>query len=200
MEALQDHGLPIDDALLLKAVAARDSSAIERFYRAYSDRVMRYAYPRVQEQYEDAEEITLDTFKAAIELAHTFDGTSTASTWLCAIARLKVVDHWRRKNSGRRIPQSLLRPLDDPMVDTRSRLQASGPEAAFGRDELVDDVLACLNEDEREALMLKYVDGLSVRETAQVMRRSDKAVESLLSRAKAKSKQSLLKLNRRWVR
>ena len=49
-------------------------------------------------------------------------------------------------------------------------------------------------DEEREALLLRYVEGLSVREIAVLMKRTEKAVESLLSRAKAKPREFLLRL------
>src|SRR5206468_12902936 len=53
--------------------------------------------------------------------------------------------------------------------------------------ELVEGILTALPEAEREALLLRYVEDLSVREIAGIMRRTEKAVESLLRRARQRA-------------
>jgi RNA polymerase sigma factor (sigma-70 family) len=60
--------------------------------------------------------------------------------------------------------------------------------------EVVDAALSRLTDDEREALLLRYVEGFSVREIAGLMKRTDKGVESLLMRAKAKPRDFLLRM------
>jgi RNA polymerase sigma factor (sigma-70 family) len=53
---------------------------------------------------------------------------------------------------------------------------------------VVDAMLNDLTDDEREAILLRYADGLSVREASVLMNRSEKGVESLLTRAKTKAR------------
>ena len=53
------------------------------------------------------------------------------------------------------------------------------------RGDTIRKVLQSLSEWERECLVMKYLDGLSVHDIAQVLGKTEKAVESLLSRARA---------------
>ncbi len=172
------------DASLLRAMARGDEGAIETFYRAYGDPVLRFIYRRVPQSFEDAQEITHDTFLTALNLASNYRGDASAYGWVCGIARIRIVDHYRRQGRGKRIPQERIVSLDE-VRDLRS--QAGEPSAA---DE-VDALLRTLSADEREAMMMRYVDELSIREIAQILRRSEKAIENLIARAKEKQRKAI---------
>ena len=119
-----------------------------------------------------AEDLTQETFLAAV--AAMKSGTREASTpqWLVAVARNKLVDHLRRKTR----------------TETKRHLLAGvagdtpwGVEAA--RDRAVETLLR-LPPSQRAALMLRYMDGLPVPEVARLLKRSVHATESLLARGR----------------
>lgn len=71
------------------------------------------------------------------------------------------------------------------------------PEEVLDRmdaEVLIDHMLAGLNDREREALILRYTDELSLKEIAHVLGRSEKAVKNLLTRAKSKARDAYLLL------
>jgi RNA polymerase sigma factor (sigma-70 family) len=77
-------------------------------------------------------------------------------------------------------------PGKDPLPERSAA--AEDPEAALERAEeqrVVRELVEQLNEDQREALLLQYVEGLSIAEIAAVMGRSPAAANSLLQRARA---------------
>ena len=122
-----------------------------------------------------AEDLTAETFMAA--LAATRSGRSQELTiaWLVGIARHKLVDHWRRKAREERALASVdaaAEAVDDPWHE---RLDGEAAHAA----------LAQLPIPQRMALTLRYLDGLSVAEVAEHVGRSVRATETLLVRAKA---------------
>jgi RNA polymerase sigma-70 factor (ECF subfamily) len=172
--------------------------AAEEIYRRYADRVFRFIYRRVGERAEDAEDLTLETFLAAIKLAKTFEGRSSAFAWLCGIARVRMIDHHRRNTAAKRHSPYGEAELTE-LVETLSSAAGSGDslEEVLSRvhaEQVIDAALSLLNEQEREALLLRYVEGLTLREIAQHMSRSEHAVESLLARAKSKPRNVLQKL------
>lgn len=181
-----------DELSIVQALARGDESAITAFYETHADTVFRFVYRRVGERREDAEEITHDTFLSALQLAPTFDGSCSAFTWLCGIAKLRLIDAHRRESRDKRIPADKVESLDD---DTLAALrdfdaESSSLDDVLGRldtSRMVDAMLAPLTADEREALLLRYAEQLSVREMTHVMQRTEKAIEGLLDRAKKKA-------------
>lgn len=128
-----------------------------------------------------------DTFVVALESLASFDGRSTLNTWLCGIAKNKV-----RALRRKRRPAPLadvLDEADDEIDAVLARVSSEPlPDWALERKEtreLVGATLSSLPSDYRRALVAKYVTGCSVAQIAQDVGRSEKAAESLLTRARA---------------
>ncbi len=122
-----------------------------------------------------AEDLTADTFMAAVTAAK--DGTASDLTiaWLVGVARHKLVDHWRRKEREERSLGAVhggRHDVDDPWDE---RVNA----------ELAHAALARLGPPQRAALTLRYLDGLPVADVAAHLGRSVQATETLLVRARA---------------
>jgi len=95
--------------------AALDNDrAFESWHRRMLPRVYSYLLSRCAGDVTLAEELTQQTFIAAIDRRSRFDGRSDAITWLCGIARHKLADHFRsREREERRDAQMLLASLTD---------------------------------------------------------------------------------------
>jgi RNA polymerase sigma-70 factor (ECF subfamily) len=120
-----------------------------------------------------AEDLTAETFLAAVTAARKPAAPAPSVPWLIGVARHKLADHWRRLEREERG----LRLLD-------------GAEAEDPWDEHVDairarTVLAELGPHHRAALTLRYLDGLPVPEVADCLGRTVHATEALLVRARA---------------
>ena len=151
----------------------RDPAAFRDWYDLTLPRVYRYLLSRTGDV-SLAEELTQQAFVEAVRHPRRFDGRSDVVTWLCAIGRNKMVDHYRRY--GR----------DD---DRRQRLTVVHPgqadaTAAFDERDAIHHALAQLPHDQRLALVFRYLDQMSVRDVASQLSRSEKATESLLTRAR----------------
>lgn len=193
----------IDDARVISRIAERDEAAVELFYRSHAEAVFRFVYPRLDRQYEDAQEVTQEVFLSAIKLAPSYDGSCSAQTWLYGIAKLRVTDRIRSRSRKKRIPESKTSSLNEEAAQTIQEYRDGllSPEDVLDRIDtelLVDHMLCKLNDKEREALLLKYGDELSIREIAHILDRSEMAVESILTRAKRKARDAhvLLQMNR----
>lgn len=100
--------------------------------------------------------------------------------WLKVVAKRRFVDHVRREASVQRRVERLKNELS----------AGTGPSTRDAVDEIasrqgVYDALSQLSSDQRLVLVMRHVDGFSTREIAEHLDRSPKAVESLLSRARA---------------
>jgi RNA polymerase sigma-70 factor, ECF subfamily len=128
-----------------------------------------------------AEDLTAETFLAAVAACRRTPPPRPSTGWLVGIARHKLVDHWRaaeREERGlRAVADSHPRPdhrpgaTDDPWDE---RLDAL----------LAREVLAALSIPHRAALTLRYLDGLPVPEVARTLGRTVAATEALLTRAR----------------
>jgi len=122
-----------------------------------------------------AEDLTAETFLAAVAACRRTPPPTPSTGWLVAIARHLLVDHWRaavREERGLRAMGSEPGPADDPWDE---RLDAL----------LAQQVLAAQTGTHRAALTLRYLDGLPVPDVARVLGRTVAATEALLVRARA---------------
>lgn len=121
-----------------------------------------------------AEDLTSETFLAAVAAVRRGSVADLTVAWLIGVARHKLVDHWRRLEREQR------------------RLEAVAGEVEADTDEWdvhldalrAHDVLARLAPQHRAALTLRYLDGLPVPEVADHLGRTRKATEVLLVRAR----------------
>jgi RNA polymerase sigma-70 factor, ECF subfamily len=148
---------------------------------ALYDRALPQVYGYLADRCRDpatAEDLTSETFLAAVRAAKAPGTEPPSVAWLVAVARHKLVDHWRRQSRQERL------------VDRVAGAAASGPAGDDPWDAQVDrlraeDVLSRLGPHHRAALTLRYVDALPVPEVAELLGRTVHATEALLVRARA---------------
>lgn len=122
-----------------------------------------------------AEDLTAETFLAAVTACRRVPPPTPSTGWLVGIARHKLVDHWRsaeRERRGLTAVATEPEPETDPWDERIDALVAR-------------DVLATLDGIHRAALVLRYLDGLGVGEVALALQRTVPATESLLTRSRA---------------
>lgn len=152
-------------------------AAFQAFYDRALPRIYGYLHDRCGGDAELAEELTQQTFVTAVREHGRFEGRADPMTWLTAIARHKLADHFRRlaREERRRMR----------IVARQITLDAEG-RAWSRRDEreVVVTALARLPALQRAVLVLHYADGLPVREVAAQLGKSESAIESLMTRAR----------------
>jgi RNA polymerase sigma-70 factor (ECF subfamily) len=177
------HVRPIDDdtdpRALAVAAAQGDHEAFGRLYDRYVATVYRYVYYRVGQR-ELAEDITSDVFVRALRALPSYlDTGRDPGAWLVTIARNLVFDHY--KSSRYRLEAQ----VEEDALLTRADSDATPEEQAVTGDvnaQLLAAV-ARLRPDQQEVVSLRFLQGLSVAETAQIMGRTEGAVKALQHRA-----------------
>ena len=169
-----------------KTVAAelrrRSRSAWGKAYDAHAHDVFGFVYHLTGGDRSVAEDICQETWLTCLDRIEQFDQRrGDFRGWLFAIARQRVALHFRRLVG---------KPATCSIHDDDSEAASDGafPDEILGRIERADAVRAAmvlLAEDRRAALIAKYVEGLTVDQIAARTDRSAKAIESLLSRARA---------------
>lgn len=119
-----------------------------------------------------AEDLTSDTYSAAVGLFNAGRGHEVTISWLRTVARRRLIDHWRRSAVAADNVVSLVAPVPSEPSDDEVRVAVAA-------------ALAVLSEAQRQALVLQHIEGFSVSEVAHLLGRTSKATESLLSRARA---------------
>jgi RNA polymerase sigma-70 factor (ECF subfamily) len=162
---------------LVHAAQDGDRSAFAALYDRYVDVVFRYVLFRVGDR-ELAEDVTSETFLRALRRIESvsYQGRDVGA-WFVTIARNLVLDHV--KSSRFRLEVATAE-VDD------SRPAESGPEQQVLSNVTRTALLQCvgqLGDDQRECIVLRFLQGLSVAETAKVMARNEGAVKALQHRA-----------------
>lgn len=160
----------------------RDASVFQAFYEENLPKIYGYFLNRCGGDASVAEDLTQETFLAAVREIRKEKPISHPPAWIQGIARHKLMDFFRSKARGR----MRLVELDPEEADTTVEWDPlSGHERAVS-------ALGAVHEIQRAALILRYVDGLSVPEVAQALKKSIAATESLLSRGKARFRRAYL--------
>ena len=151
-------------------------------YHSYVNEIYQYVYLRTGMSKALAEDITQEIFMDVYRGLSGFKGLSSERTWIFKIARNKLNDFYRKQYSPKfemvEIDDYMVEHLDDPSQDIQELMIKS-----FEREK----VRACLNslpEQYKIVLVLKYIDGKTVKEIAVEYGKSPKAIESILQRAK----------------
>jgi RNA polymerase sigma-70 factor (ECF subfamily) len=154
-----------------------DSDAFGRLYDHYSDTVYRYIYYRVGSK-ATAEDLTSETFLRALRRIGTFTWQGRDfGAWLVTIARNLVADHF--KSSRFRLEVTTGDMLDSNETE---RSPEDSVLEALSNAALMDAVRR-LNPQQQECVRLRFLQGLSVAETARIMHKNEGAIKTLQYRA-----------------
>jgi RNA polymerase sigma-70 factor (ECF subfamily) len=173
---------------LVRDMLAGDERAFAEFFDGYFPGLFRFALARMGRDEDAAEEVVQATLCAAIAKLSTYRGEAALFTWLCTFCRHEISAFYRRRQREHAEVELV---EDDPVVagalESLSQAIDAGPESDLRRHEttrLVHVLLDRLPPRYARILELKYMDGLSVKEIAFSFGVSDKAAESMLTRAR----------------
>lgn len=167
-----------DERKLIQRAKEYAPGAFAEIYERYYQKIYNYIYYRVSDG-AMAEDLCSEVFVKALEAidSYTFQGVPF-SAWLYRIASNLVIDHYRRQPSQPEVSLEDSRPLvadENPGVNL---------ERYFTHQEL-RQALQGLTSDQQQVIILKFVDGLSNNEVAQILGKTEGAVKSLQHRALA---------------
>ncbi|CAO5176365.1 RNA polymerase sigma-70 factor, ECF subfamily [Frankia sp. AiPs1] len=180
-----DPGGPSDRerAALVARARRGDSDAFGALYDHYADLVFRYALYRVGGDPAAAEDVVSETFLRALRTIGAFRWQGRdIGAWFITIARNLMVDQARSARRRFEIPTAdVLAAADRTMTQV-----TPGPEELIVTGLTHQELLAAirrLRPDQRECVALRFLEGLSVRETALAMGRNEGAIRALQLRA-----------------
>ena len=187
----------IDDKELVARAKAGELDAFEALANRYEQRVYSLAL-RMLRQEQDAEDVTQQTFLSALEGLGGFRGDASFATWLLRIASHAALKVIRKRNGLDTVS------LEEATEETDSYDTIPHPEyIADWRQSptelvrkheiqrLLDEALGTLDEKHRLVFLLRDVEGLSVKETAEALGLSEANTKVRLLRARLQLREQL---------
>jgi len=174
----------------------RVAEAFEDLFAAYEQKIFNAVY-RMVGDYEDAADLTAETFARALRAFDRFRGEAQPYTWLYRIALNLCKNYFRQQQHRSRVHAfSLDSPAEVGGEEIERELEDPGqsPHAQVEARELEEKVAACLatlRVELRTLIVLRDVQGLSYQEIGEVLGCSEKAVKSRLFRARLQLRDAL---------
>jgi RNA polymerase sigma-70 factor, ECF subfamily len=158
-----------------------DRDAMRQLYESYADNVFSYVRTILHDDHE-AEDVTQHVFTKLLTRISSYEERSVPFTaWLLRIARNCAIDHIRSQRAiyCEEVPETLEGARDD--------------HAAADHRDVIEDALGSLPATQRRVVVLRHVVGLSPREIALQMGKSEGAIHTLHHRARRALKTELLR-------
>ena len=151
-----------------------NQQSLVKIYDEYHTPIYRYV-SRQGGDGETARDLTADVFQKLVRVIERRTPIEQISAWLYRTAHNTVIDHYRRQKFRQHLPldESLVDTDDDPVAAAERNINAAQVRAA----------LSALTPEQQEVISLKFLQGLSNQETAEIMNKPVTAVKALQRRA-----------------
>ncbi len=160
------------DEALMVAAQSGNRIAFEALYDRYSGKLFGYFYRMLRKDREIAEDYTQEVFLKIIQSKSTYDGTRAFKTWIFSIAHNMCKNNYRKEEVVKRAANELIMttknsiPQDSNNVDRQTFKQE------------LDRALANLNHVKRACFIMRFKQGLSIKEIATIEEVSEGTIKS----------------------
>jgi len=158
---------------------------MDNFYKKYYLGVKKFVSQKIDDE-GVVEELTNDIMMAAMMCRSNFNGKCNEFSWVCSIAKHKIIDYYRKKKL-----KTILFSFSPEFEEIADK--ALTPERDVLKNELKEEIKKTLTEISKgynDILRLKYIEGMKINEIAINLKLTGKAVESKLIRAKKKFREA----------
>jgi RNA polymerase sigma-70 factor, ECF subfamily len=161
------NGMESEASAIARGLRRRDPDLLDRLIEQYQHRLLRYL-TYLTGQSDLAEDLFQETWIRVLERGHQYDGRHEFSTWLFSVARHLTIDRMRRKSAV-----SLDGLLDNdedhaPLDPVDIRPSALEIVAQHEHADRINAALVCIAAEYREAVVLRFQEGLTLDEIAAV--------------------------------
>lgn len=178
--AAADAAAEADDEILMRRYAKGDTTAFEVLYARHKDPLYRYLVRGCSDR-ALAGELFQDVWMRVIRARKRYRPKARFSVWLYTIAHNRLVDHYRRDRPSGEVPEMTAPSADQPAAQAERSERAARLRAALDR----------LPFEQREAILLKEEQDLTIKEIAAVTGVGAETVKSRLRYALAKLREEL---------
>jgi RNA polymerase sigma-70 factor (ECF subfamily) len=161
---------------LIAAAQRGNSEAFTELYKDNVDHVYRYVYYRVHSEL-IAEDLTSDVFVQVLEGLATYRDMSVPFlSWIYRIAHGRVIDYFRKAHFRENQEN-----IDDMELGTEPDMDSSLIDNYT--TEHINAAIHDLNPEQREVIVLRFIEGYNLEKTAELLSKSVGAIKSLQFRA-----------------
>ena len=181
-----------EEQLFIQSLKSGDSIAYEKLVKLYQNKVYNTCYSFLK-QSDIAEDQTQEVFILIFNSIAQFEEKSSLKTWIYRITVSRCLDYLRSQNRQKRKSTGLI-----SLFGLAQEIPANNDFTPYEHLEnkeyakIIADTLDEMKGKYKTAFVLKYMEGLSQKEIAQIMECSEKAVEGILARAKIILKEKLI--------
>ncbi|WP_088102947.1 RNA polymerase sigma factor [Halalkalibacter urbisdiaboli] len=156
------------------------------WYVRYGDAIFKYILMMIQD-YQQAEDLTQETFLKAYRFYDNFNHQSTRKTWLFSVARNSTIDYMRKRKPLQLIKEFLLfsKKDDSPLPEDAVVIKENVQE--------LYEVLGKMKPKYKEVIILRKIKGFNIRETAEILNWSEGKVRTTLFRAMSELQTRMIK-------
>jgi len=152
----------------------RENEIVE-WYTQFNQTIFKFILLMVKD-YQQAEDLTHETFVKAYKYHHTFKRDSSVKTWLFSVAHNVTIDYIRKQKPIRLFKEVFTSKKDpNPLPEQIVQMKESSLE--------LYEALANLKESYREVIILRKIKGFSIEETSKILDWTESKVKSTLNRA-----------------
>ncbi len=187
------HQNIVENTIDLEALRAGDRDAFAEMMEQHSSHVYHLALRMLQDP-QEAEDVLQETFLNAYRALHRFEGRSNLGTWLYRIAANQALMRLRKK-------QPVMLSVDDPLITDSGESMPRQledwcclPEEEFTTAEVREQLHAAaqnLSPALHSVFVLRDLQGLSTKETSEILEVSESAVKTRLLRARLQLREEL---------
>jgi RNA polymerase sigma-70 factor (ECF subfamily) len=174
------------ETVLLKRAQAYEEQAIAELYDHYAPLIYSYLYRRVNDA-QLAEDLTSDVFVRVLQALQSEQFWHTSfRAWLYRIAHNQVIDYYRQQT--RQQAQMTQFPLEEHLEATDIEDGDADPAINMDTGNAVYGLGTALNQltpDQQQVLVLRFGEQMKIQEVAEVMHKTNGAIEALQHRALA---------------
>jgi RNA polymerase sigma-70 factor (ECF subfamily) len=166
---------PVRDDVVQRAKAG-DTTAFAELYETHAPRLYRYFLPRVRGHAQTAEDLTEEVFVRVLERFNQYEDRGLPfAAWLFRIAHNLLIDSRRRAQS-------------QPHVGLDECEEIDSPAALGSLDQALDHhelglAMKRLTAEQQRVIQLRFLDGMTIADTAQTMAKTEESVKKLQARA-----------------
>ncbi|WP_096202024.1 RNA polymerase sigma factor SigX [Bacillus sp. FJAT-45350] len=155
--------------------------AFERLFETYHQSLFQFIFYMVRHR-ETAEELVQEVYIKVLQSFENFEGKSSEKTWIYSVARHVTIDYIRKQNRKKRKWFGLVGSIDE--IDIRD--DAPLPEEIVTKRDEIRQIYKGLQKctvDQQQVIVLRYIEALSIYETAEILGWSESKVKTTQHRA-----------------
>lgn len=188
---LDDPGLPLTGKLglsilpdseiksLTQAMTRLDESAWESFYKQYHHRLLSYHLKLCYGDFSLASDVIQETLLRIVRHIKVFKNEKDFWRWLACLSRCSCMDAGRSRTSYSRLLEKWSHHLE---TNKQSNVEVEDS------DTFIEEFMTSLSNDEQYLFHLRYWNGLTIKELASTLSKSEKSIEYQLSNLRKKAK------------